>query len=128
MRDTRSATGVCASWHARAVALALAIVLAFIFLGWPWNLLAILGGLAIETVELTWGLSLARRWKPKTGAEAMIGEEAEVVAACRPIGDVRVRGELWRARCDEGADVGETVRIEKIDGLTLAVVRTSPGS
>jgi hypothetical protein len=39
---------------------------------------------------LRWGLSLARRWKPKTGAEAMIGEEAQVVAACRPLGDVRV--------------------------------------
>jgi membrane protein implicated in regulation of membrane protease activity len=110
------------------VALALALVLALIFLDWPWNLLAILGGLAIETGELTWGLSLARRWKAKTGAEAMIGEEAEVVVACRPLGNVRVRGELWQARCDEGADVGETVRIERIDGLTLAVVRTSPGS
>jgi membrane-bound serine protease (ClpP class) len=105
------------------VALALAIVLAVIFLGWPWNLLAILGGLAVETVELTWGLSLARRWKPKTGAEAMIGEEAEVVVACRPLGDVRVQGELWSARCAEGADVGETVLIERLDGLTLVVVR-----
>jgi membrane-bound serine protease (ClpP class) len=108
------------------VALIVAIVLALIFLPWPWNLLAIFGGLAVETVELVWGLSLARRWKPKTGAEAMIGEEAEVVVACRPLGDVRVRGELWRARCDEGADVGETVRIERIDRLTLVVARTSP--
>jgi membrane-bound serine protease (ClpP class) len=106
------------------VALIVAIVLAFIFLPWPWNLLAIFGGLAVETVELVWGLSLARRWKPKTGAEAMIGEEAEVVVACRPLGDVRVRGELWQARCDEGADVGETVRIESIQGLTLVVART----
>jgi membrane protein implicated in regulation of membrane protease activity len=79
------------------------------------------GGLAVETVELTWGLSLAGRWEPKTGAEAMIGEEAEVVTACRPLGEVRVQGELWRARCDEGADVGESVRIERIDGLTLVV-------
>ena len=110
------------------MALALAIVLALIFLGWPWNLVAILGGLAVETVELTWGLSLARRWKPKTGAEAMIGKEAEVIAACHPLGGVRVQGERWRARCDEGADVGETVRIERLDGLTLVVVRTSPGT
>jgi len=103
------------------LALTVAIVLALIFLPWPWNLVAILGGLAVETGELAWGLSLARRWKPKTGAEAMIGEEARVVAACRPIGEVRVQGELWQARCDEGADIGETVRIESIDGLTLLV-------
>ncbi len=105
------------------MALIVAIVLALIFLPWPWNLLAILGGLAVETVELVWGLSLARRWKPKTGAEAMIGEAAKVVTACRPLGDVRVRGELWEARCDEGAEAGETVRIERIEGLTLVVQR-----
>ena len=51
----------------------------------------------------------------------MIDEEAEVVSPCRPLGEVRVRGELWRARCEEGADVGETVRIERLDGLTLVV-------
>jgi len=103
------------------VALTVAIVLALIFLPWPWNLVAILGGAAIEVGELTWGLSLARRWKPKTGAEAMIGEEARVVAACRPLGEVRVQGELWQARCDEGADAGETVSIESIEGLMLVV-------
>jgi membrane protein implicated in regulation of membrane protease activity len=110
------------------VALAVALVLAIVFLDWPWNLLVVLGGLAIETGELAWGLSLARRWKAKTGAEAMIGEEAAVVAACRPLGQVRVQGELWGARCDEGADAGETVRIERIEGLTLVVARTAaPG-
>jgi membrane-bound serine protease (ClpP class) len=107
------------------VALILALVLALIFLDWPWNLVAILGGLTVETAELTWGLSLARRWKPKTGAEAMIGEEAEVVSACRPVGEVRVQGELWQARCDEGADAGDTVRIERLDGLTLVVTLTA---
>jgi len=107
------------------VALTVAIVLALVFLPWPWSLLAILGGVAIETGELAWGLSLARRWKPKTGAEAMIGEDAQVVAACRPLGEVRFQGELWQARSEEGADVGESVRIESIDGLTLVVGRRS---
>jgi membrane-bound serine protease (ClpP class) len=59
------------------------------------------------------------------GPEAMIGEEAEVVSACRPVGEVRVQGELWQARCDEGADAGDTVRIERLDGLTLVVTRTA---
>lgn len=103
------------------MALTVAIVLALIFLPWPWNLAMILGGLVIEVGELAWGLSLARRWRPRTGAEAMIGEQATVVSACRPLGEVRVRGELWRARCDEGADADETVLIERIEGLTLIV-------
>lgn len=106
------------------MALTVAIVLAF-FAPWPWNLVAVLCGLAIETVELTWGLRLARRWRPQTGAEAMIGLTAEVVAPCRPTGQVRVQGELWEARCPAGADVGEKVLIEAIEGLTLVVRRAS---
>jgi membrane-bound serine protease (ClpP class) len=103
------------------VALTVAIIVALLFLSWPWNLLVILGGLAIEAGELTWGLRLARKWRPVTGAEAMIGKEAEVVTRCRPEGQVRIQGELWQARCEAGADVGETVRVERLDGLTLVV-------
>ena len=106
------------------MALLLAVLLAFFVLPWPWGLIAIAGGLAVETVELTWGLRLARRWKPRTGAEAMIGAEARVVARCHPLGQVKIHGELWEARCPEGADVGQKVRIEAIEGLTLVVRRT----
>jgi membrane protein implicated in regulation of membrane protease activity len=105
------------------VALTVAIILAF-FAPWPWNLVAVLTGLGIESVELTWGLRLARRWRPRTGAEAMIGQTAEVVAPCNPTGQVRIQGELWEARCAQGADVGETVRIERLEGLTLVVAPT----
>ena len=105
------------------MALTVAIILA-LFAPWPWNLIAVLVGLGIETVELTWGLRLARRWRPRTGAEAMIGETAEVVAPCHPTGQVRVQGELWAARCTQGADVGQRVRIETLEGLTLIVAPT----
>ena len=86
-----------------------------------WNLISVLTGLTIEAVELTWGLRLARRWRPRTGAEAMIGQTAEVVVPCRPTGRVRVLGELWEARCAEGAEIGQAVVIEKLEGLTLVV-------
>jgi membrane protein implicated in regulation of membrane protease activity len=109
------------------MALTVAIILALFFAPWPWNLVVVLAGLGIETVELTWGLRLARRWRPKTGAEAMIGETAKVVAPCHPDGRVRVQGELWEAHCPEGADVGQTVRIERIEGLTLVVSPTPNG-
>lgn len=106
------------------MALFIAIILAF-FAAWPWNLVAVLTGLAIETAELAWGLRLARRWRPQTGAEAMIGKEAEVVAPCRPTGRVRMDGELWEAYCSEGAETGETVRVDRLDGLTLVVTRAA---
>jgi membrane protein implicated in regulation of membrane protease activity len=108
------------------VALTIALILAILFLPWPWSLVAILGGLVIEAGEVAWGLRLARRWKPKTGAEAMIGKEAEVVTRCHPLGEVRVHGELWRASCDDGAEPGERVRIERIEGLTLVVTGAKP--
>jgi membrane-bound ClpP family serine protease len=47
------------------------------------------------------------------------------VTECRPRGQVRVRGELWEAVADHGADPGDTVRIEAIEGLTLIVARVS---
>ena len=105
------------------MALTVAVVLALFFFPWPLNVISVLAGVAIEVGELTWGLRLARRWRPQTGAEAMIGKVAEVVSRCRPDGRVRVQGELWGAHCEEGADIGESVRIKKLDGLTLIVAR-----
>ena len=54
------------------MALLVSIILAF-FIPFPWNALVVIGGISVEVVELTWGLRLARRWRPQTGAEAMIG-------------------------------------------------------
>lgn len=102
------------------MALAVSIIIA-LFAPWPWNLFSVLTGLGIEAVELTWGLRLARRWRPRTGPEALIGQAAEVVVRCQPTGRVRVHGELWGAHCAEGAEVGQTVRIERLEGLTLVV-------
>lgn len=98
----------------------LAVFLAF-FVPWPWNLLVLFGGVLLEIGEVIWGRRLARRWRPKTGREAMIGMRAEVVSPCRPKGTVRVSGELWEATCAAGADVGQTVTITRIDGLNLIV-------
>ena len=93
----------------------------------PWNVVLLVVGCGLEVVELSllrrWGKRIDRRTKATTGAEAMIGETAEVVESCRPNGMVQLRGELWEARCEEGADVGDTVRVEALDGLTLVVVR-----
>ena len=96
------------------------IVLSF-FAPWPWNLAVLSVGLVAEVFEVIWGRRLAKRWRPRTGAEAMIGTKAEVVSPCRPNGQVRVHGELWEAVCRAGAETGEPVRITSLDGLTLVV-------
>jgi membrane protein implicated in regulation of membrane protease activity len=100
--------------------LILAVVLSF-FVPWPWNLLVVLGGIILEVGEVIWGLRLARRWRPKTGAEAMIGARAEVVSGLHPNDQVRLNGELWEATCDAGAERGEEVVVRRMSGLTLVV-------
>jgi membrane protein implicated in regulation of membrane protease activity len=98
-----------------------AILLALFVLPSPWGLVAVLGALVVEVGETAFWIWLSKRRRPQVGAEALIGARAEVVAPCRPLGTVRVAGELWSARCQEGADRGETVRVRSIDGLTLDV-------
>jgi len=100
--------------------LLLAIVLA-LFVPWPWNLLVLFLGVVAEIGEVIWGRRLARRWRPKTGAEAMVGMRAEVVSPLHPTGQVHVNGELWEARSTVGADVGDTVVVRGMEGLTLVV-------
>ncbi|HEX6680394.1 MAG TPA: NfeD family protein [Gaiellaceae bacterium] len=100
--------------------LIVAIVIA-LFVPWPWKLLVLGAGIVAEIGEVIWGRRLARRWRPQTGAEAMVGMRAEVVSPMHPTGQVRVNGELWEARSTAGADAGETVVVRGMDGLTLVV-------
>jgi membrane-bound serine protease (ClpP class) len=102
------------------VVLTLAIVIA-LFVPWPWNLVVLCLGVVAEIGEVVWGRRIAKRWGPRTGAEAMIGMQGEVVSDCRPRGQVRVNGELWDAICEQGADAGQTVSVTSVHGLLLAV-------
>jgi membrane protein implicated in regulation of membrane protease activity len=100
------------------------LVLLFL-LPWPWNLVAFLAGLVLWLGEVFAIWRLVRRKQVQAGAETLVGRTATVIVACRPLGQVRLSGEseIWRARCADGADVGETVRIVALDELTLVVER-----
>jgi len=91
----------------------------------PWDAILIIAGCVLEVGEVIvlrrWSKRIDRRTRPTTGAVAMIGELAQVVEPCRPLGMVELNGELWKARCDEGADPGETVEVKSIEKLTLIV-------
>ena len=76
----------------------------------------------IEVAEVAFWFWLSRRRKIATGAEALPGARGVVVAACRPEGQVRVLGELWRACCEEGADPGDEVVVERLEPDLLLVV------
>ena len=98
----------------------LGIVL-LIFVPWPWNLVSATACLILFCGELFFWSRTVRGRHKVVGAQTLVGREAEVLAPCRPIGQVRIGGEIWQARCEAGADAGETVRVVGLSGLTLLV-------
>jgi membrane-bound serine protease (ClpP class) len=104
------------------------ILLAIFVLPSPWGLLAVVAGGTLDVAESLVLLRLSRRRRAVTGAEALLGATAVVVEPCFPVGQVRVRGELWRARCEDGAAAGEDVVVTAVDGLTLEVAVRPTGT
>jgi membrane-bound serine protease (ClpP class) len=67
----------------------------------------------------------AQRNEPvRTGSEEMAGVTAEVRSPLEPEGRVFTQGAIWHARLSGGEGrvaVGDRVRVEAVDGLTLVV-------
>jgi membrane protein implicated in regulation of membrane protease activity len=105
------------------LALAAAILLAVFVLPPQWDVVAVVGGFAVEVGEAAFWWRWSGRRRPVVGVETFVGRTAKVTRPCRPAGWVRIDGELWRAVCASGADVGECVRVVAVDGLTLVVER-----
>ena len=63
-------------------------------------------------------------WEGPGRSRSMIGERGIAKERLAPAGYVQVRGELWRAvKIDDGPpiEMGQSVKIVKMDGLTLFV-------
>lgn len=97
------------------------ILLAIFVLPSPWGLVAVVVGGIVDTAESLFLLRLSHRRRAATGAEALVGATAVVVEPCLPVGHVRVRGELWRASCEDEARAGDEVVVTAVEGLTLRV-------
>ena len=98
-----------------------AVVLAVFVLPPPWGLAAVAAAAVFEIAETVFFIRLSRRRRIRVGAETLAGASGEVVSACRPVGRVRVHGEVWQARCDRGADAGDPVRVVSREDLVLVV-------
>jgi membrane-bound serine protease (ClpP class) len=87
--------------------------------------LAIAGTFALLTLFAVTKIVQARRRRPVTGQEELVGQVGVVRKALDPAGLVFVHGELWQARSDgEPLQVGTPVLVEGIeDGLVLQVRR-----
>lgn len=94
----------------------------------PWTSII---GIPI-TLALIFGFGIrkamqARRAKPVTGQEGLIGAIGTVKVALEPEGSVFVWGERWHATSVNGQPipVGERVKVTAIEGLHLKVERVS---
>jgi membrane protein implicated in regulation of membrane protease activity len=106
--------------------LVVALLAAVFWLPPPWSYVAVIFAAMVETAEVSLFVWYSKRRRATTGAEALPGAIGTVVEACRPVGQIRLAGELWRARCEDGADPGETVVVESLGpALTLLVRRHS---
>ena len=60
--------------------------------------------------------------KPRGALESLIGCEGVVVKALAPAGYIKVRGELWKAVCEEyECRNGDVVEVLGVEGITLIV-------
>jgi membrane protein implicated in regulation of membrane protease activity len=107
-----------------AMLLVVAILLAVFVLEEPWTWVVVLAGAVFELGEAAALVRWSKHRAALVGTEALIGRAAIVSAECRPDGQVRVAGELWQARCEPGADVGDEVIVRALEGLTLVVERS----
>ena len=99
----------------------LGVVLAVFVLPSPWGLVAIVVGGMLDIAETGLFLWWSRRRHASVGVEALVGRTGVASTALWPEGQVRIAGELWKARCEGGCDPGTSVVVREIEGLTLVV-------
>ena len=86
-----------------------------------WTALAVSVPLGIITIFLMSLALKARRNKVVTGLEGLIGETGIAQTALSPQGKVFVHGELWDAVSSVEVAAGQTVVVQRVDGLRLLV-------
>ncbi len=91
--------------------------------GVPWLVILGAGGVSALVFVGLVGAGLQARLRPVvTGREGLVGQVGEVRTPLTPEGQIFVWGSLWRAVTLGGpVAVGQRVRVERVDGLTLYV-------
>lgn len=100
----------------------IAAILAFIFLDSPWRYLVAGGLLIVDVFEIYIWL----RWRKQrsiTGAEGIVGARGTALTDCDPEGQVKVKGQIWRARAVGSVNADDEVVVTGVDGIRLLVAR-----
>ncbi len=95
----------------------------------PWIGVAVFGGWIAKDFAMWPLLRKSYETDVRTGAADLVGAKGVVRASIDPVGSVRVRGELWKARAEGPGEVlpPETdVEVVGASGMTLTVRRSEP--
>jgi membrane-bound serine protease (ClpP class) len=65
-----------------------------------------------------------RRRRVSTGKQALVGEYGIALEDFEQEGQVRIGGEIWRAKTGTPVSRGDPIKIDKVDGLLLTVSKT----
>jgi membrane-bound serine protease (ClpP class) len=88
----------------------------------PWLILLVAGFSAVFFGLLLRKVWQARRQRPQTGSEALLGSRGQVRRRLDPEGMVFVAGALWRAVTEAPPlEVGTAVKVDRREGLKLTV-------
>jgi membrane protein implicated in regulation of membrane protease activity len=99
----------------------ISLLLAIFVFEEPWSWVVLVIGAVLEFVETGLWYWWSKRRRATVGPETFVGRRAVVSTDCLPEGQVHIAGEIWAARCDTGARVGDEVVVREIDGLMLVV-------
>ena len=107
----------------------IALILAFIFLPSPWNIIVVVVTAVVDTLEtgafVWWSRRRRRTSRAAVGIDSIVGRSgvalARLDASRTRAGQVRVDGEIWSARSSAAVDPGTEVKIVGVEGLTLDV-------
>jgi membrane protein implicated in regulation of membrane protease activity len=99
----------------------IALALAVLVLPSPWGLVAVVVGGVLDIAETGLFIWWSKRRQASVGVETLVGKIGVAASDLWPEGQVRVGGEIWRARCAGGCDSGTRIVVRRVEGLTLVV-------
>jgi membrane-bound serine protease (ClpP class) len=102
------------------MAFVIGLILSLIFLEWPERFYVIVPLALLELAEV----ALWLRWRQRksiTGAEAIVGARGKAITDCRPVGQVMLKGQIWKAHCRVGIEANEDIVVTGVNGITLKV-------
>ena len=97
------------------------LLLAIFVLPAPWGLVAVGIGATLDIAETFGFMWWSKRRRATVGVEALVGKVGVASSDLWPEGQVKLDGEIWRAHCAGGCNVGTKVVVRAVEGLTLVV-------